>query len=70
MVDETPIGNYMEIEGPGDWIDSLAPQLGYSVDDYVNLSYARLFIADCARRGVEARDMLFAETGVPALPKA
>jgi adenylate cyclase class 2 len=70
MVDETPIGNYMEIEGPGDWIDSLAPQLGYSVDDYVNLSYARLFVADCARRGVEARDMLFAETGVPALPKA
>jgi adenylate cyclase, class 2 len=70
MVDETPIGNYMEIEGPGDWIDRLAPELGYSDADYLNLSYARLFVADCARRGVEARDMLFEAREVPPPSKA
>ncbi len=59
MVDETPIGVYMELEGPPDWIDRIAPQLGYSVSDYLNLSYARLYLADCERRGIPPSNMLF-----------
>lgn len=63
MVDETPVGNYMEMEGPPDWIDGLATDLGYAESDYVNLSYARLYQQECDRRGVCAGDMVF-ESGV------
>lgn len=59
MVDETPIGNYMELEGPPDWIDSIALQLGYLESDYVNLSYARLYIQDCESRGLQPSHMVF-----------
>lgn len=67
MVDETPVGIYMEMEGPGEWIDRLAGELGYSVSDYINLSYARLYARDCERRGVEAADMVFDAEVVPAV---
>ncbi len=43
VVDETPIGDYAELEGPAEWIDRVAPQLGVSRSDYVTLSYGRLF---------------------------
>lgn len=59
MLDETPIGAYLELEGPGEWIDRAALALGYSEADYVNLSYARLFASHCAERGETAGDMVF-----------
>ena len=59
-LDETPIGDFMELEGPGEWIDNTANQLGFSQQDYVLDSYARLYVADCERRGVEPSDMVFA----------
>ncbi|MFN0103579.1 MAG: class IV adenylate cyclase [Bryobacteraceae bacterium] len=62
MVDETPIGTYMELEGPADWIDRLAPLLGYSQSDYLNLSYARLYTQDCERRGIPPSHMVFDTT--------
>jgi len=65
MLDETPVGVYMEMEGPPEWIDGLAGQLGYAESDYMNLSYARLYAEDCARRGVTPGHMVFAETSVP-----
>jgi adenylate cyclase class 2 len=43
VVDETPIGNYAELEGTAEWIDRVAPQLGVNHSDYVTLSYGRLF---------------------------
>ncbi len=43
VVDETPIGDYAELEGPAEWIDRVAPLLGVSRSDYVTLSYGRLF---------------------------
>jgi len=64
MVDETPIGVYMEMEGPPDWIDALAPQLGYQEGDYVNLSYARLYLRECETRGVEPAHMVFEDRSV------
>jgi adenylate cyclase class 2 len=66
MVDETPVGIYMEMEGPPEWIDELAGQLGYDESDYVNLSYARLYLQDCEQRGVTPGDMLFGGDTVPA----
>ncbi len=43
VIDETPIGNYAELEGPSDWIDRAALRLGIAPADYITLSYGRLF---------------------------
>jgi adenylate cyclase class 2 len=43
MLDETPIGNYIEIEGDAAGIDAAAARLGFSRDDYITDSYRRLF---------------------------
>jgi adenylate cyclase, class 2 len=59
-LDETPIGHFLELEGPGEWIDEAAKQLGFSPQQYVLDSYARLYIADCERRGVQPTHMVFA----------
>lgn len=59
-VDETPIGNFLEIEGPPDWIDSTAKRLGFSGEDYILESYGRLYLAACERQGVQPTDMVFA----------
>ena len=42
-LDETPMGAFLELEGPSEWIDRTAPLLGFSVRDYVTLSYAALW---------------------------
>jgi adenylate cyclase, class 2 len=60
VVDETPIGVFMELEGPSRWIDKTARELGFSRDDYILLSYGRLFEQWCAEHGVESRNMAFA----------
>lgn len=59
-VDETPIGNFLELEGPADWIDSTARRLGFGEAEYVLDSYGRLYLADCERRGVQPSNMVFA----------
>src|SRR5438067_10204261 len=43
VLDATPIGDFAEIEGPADWIDRTAAQLGVRDDDYITGSYASLF---------------------------
>jgi adenylate cyclase class 2 len=43
VIDETPIGNYAELEGPSDWIDRAAERLGVDPAGYITLSYGRLF---------------------------
>jgi len=42
-LDETPIGLFLELEGPADWIDDTAARLGYTSTDYVISSYGSLF---------------------------
>jgi adenylate cyclase class 2 len=44
MLDETPIGNFLEIEGEPAGIDEAAARLGFSRGDYVTDSYYRLFL--------------------------
>jgi adenylate cyclase class 2 len=58
--DETPIGHFMELEGPAEWIDQTAQQLGFTPDAYVLESYGKLYLDDCARRGVQPANMVFA----------
>ncbi len=45
VVDETPIGTFVEIEGDHDGIARAATRLGYSPRDYVVESYVALFFA-------------------------
>ena len=44
MIDETPIGNFIEIEGNPDGIDSVAARLGFTAADYITDSYYQLFL--------------------------
>jgi adenylate cyclase class 2 len=60
LVDETPIGNFGEIEGPGEWIDQVARSLGISPSDYSTDTYAGLFYAWKERTGSAANEMTFA----------
>jgi adenylate cyclase class 2 len=59
MIDETPIGVFIELEGTPDAIDRAAGALGRSPRDYGLDSYPRLFRRWCDARGVPFGDMLF-----------
>lgn len=60
LYDETPIGQYVELEGPEEWIDRVARRLGYEKADYITASYAALHQDCCRKRGSKAGHMLFA----------
>jgi adenylate cyclase class 2 len=60
VIDETPIGVFLELEGPGDWIDSTAQRLGFTSRDYVIASYAALY-RDFLKSHGGPPDMLFGE---------
>jgi len=57
--DETPLGTFVELEGPGDAIDRAARELGYSVKDFILKNYLVLYLDDCRRRSLPPGDMLF-----------
>jgi len=42
-IDETPMGTFLELEGPAEWIDQTATRLGFSHADYLTSSYASLY---------------------------
>ena len=43
VIDETPIGNFAELEGTPEWIDRSAARLGIAAHETMTLSYGRLF---------------------------
>ena len=57
--DETPVGNYLELEGPGKWIDRVASQLGYSPRDYITATYPALYLRNCRAQGRKPGNMVF-----------
>ncbi len=59
VIDETPIGNYGEIEGPPKWIDATARLLQISSKQYITLSYAELFQAWKRKTKSKAKEMTF-----------
>jgi adenylate cyclase, class 2 len=63
VIDETPIGNFAEIEGPAEWIDSIAKQLGVRPDDYITETYAGLFFAWKKKSKSKAEEMTFQAVG-------
>jgi adenylate cyclase class 2 len=60
VIDETPIGNFAEIEGPPEWIDSVARDLGVRSSDYITETYAGLFFAWKRKTSSPAKEMTFA----------
>jgi adenylate cyclase, class 2 len=61
VVDETPIGNFGEIEGPPRWIDQAAKKLGIRPEHYITDTYAGLFFAWKRRTRSRANEMTFRE---------
>ncbi|MSO20945.1 MAG: CYTH domain-containing protein [Acidobacteria bacterium] len=59
VLDETPVGNFIELEGSRSAIDRAAKQLGFSSADYSTASYGALYIEWCKRLGREPGDMVF-----------
>jgi adenylate cyclase class 2 len=59
VVDETPIGGYAELEGNSGWIDRTAARLGVDPEDYLTLSYGRLFDLWRAAHNSPAEDLTF-----------
>jgi len=58
-LDETPIGTFVELEGPASAIDRAAEDLGFTKHDYVLKNYLRLYMEDCRRKGEHPLQMVF-----------
>ncbi len=67
VIDETPIGNYAELEGPTDWIDRTLTELGINHAVCLTDSYGKLFLDWKQRTGASAENLTFAEIGAPVL---
>jgi adenylate cyclase class 2 len=50
-IDETPIGSFLELEGPKARIDELATSLGFSATGHIVQSYRDLYFEYLRRRG-------------------
>ena len=59
VLDETPIGNFGEIEGPSLWIDRTARALGITPPHYIKQTYAELFFAWKRATRSKATEMTF-----------
>jgi len=59
VLDETPIGNFGEIEGPARWIDRTARALGISRSGYITQTYAPMFFEWKRRTRSKATEMTF-----------
>jgi adenylate cyclase class 2 len=59
MLDETPIGVYLELEGAPAWIDRSAHRLGFDESAYIKATYYGLYVDYCRRRGREPSNMVF-----------
>jgi Adenylate cyclase, class 2 (thermophilic) len=60
VIDETPIGNYVELEGPPAWIDQTIAELGIDPATCITDSYGTLFLNWKQRTGSVAEDLTFA----------
>lgn len=63
VVDQTPIGNFCEIEGPARWIDQTARKLGLGREQYILKNYATLFAEWKEQTRSPAREMTFKAVG-------
>jgi len=62
-LDQTPIGNFLELEGHPDWIDATARLLGFKEEDYLTSSYGSLYLEWCRSTGETPGNMIFPSAG-------
>jgi len=60
--DETPIGTFIELEGPHDAIDQAARLLGFHPRDFITKNYLVLYLDDCKRQNLQPSHMLFPQS--------
>jgi len=65
-LDQTPIGNFLELEGHPDWIDATARLLGFKEEDYLTSSYGSLYLEWCRSTGETPGNMIFPSAGPSA----
>lgn len=58
VLDETPLGTFVELEGEPDDIDRAAEALGAAPTDYIRATYRELHERDAAARGLAVGDLL------------
>lgn len=61
VIDETPIGDFAELEGSPRWIDATAKKLSLGIAEYITGSYGDLFFAWKQQTGSSAAEMTFAQ---------
>ena len=61
VIDETPIGNYAELEGPTSWIDQTLIELAIDPATCLTDSYGKLFLDWKQRTSSPAENLTFAE---------
>jgi adenylate cyclase class 2 len=61
-LDETPVGVFLELEGPEKAIDRAARFLGYGRESYLKDTYGSLHLAACRAQRRKPGDMLFPPT--------
>ncbi len=59
VLDETPIGIFLELEGGEAWIDRTSRKLGFAESDYITKSYGALYHEWCDRQGIKPGNMVF-----------
>jgi adenylate cyclase class 2 len=64
VVDQTPIGDFGEIEGPARWIDRTAKDLGIARADYITQTYAPMFFEWKRNTRSTANEMTFRAVGM------
>jgi adenylate cyclase class 2 len=67
VLDETPIGNFAELEGPPAWIDRTLAQLNVDPASCLTDSYGTLFLDWKQRTGSPADNLTFDEIPTPAV---
>lgn len=60
VLDETPIGSFLEVEGPAEWIDRAAVRLGFSPEDYITATYGALYVEYVRSHPAAPAHMVFA----------
>ncbi len=65
VIDETPIGNFAELEGEAEWIDRVAAKLDIPRSEYLTLSYGRMFEQWREEHHSSAEHLTFEAVGAP-----
>jgi adenylate cyclase class 2 len=59
MRDETPMGNFLELEGEEAAVEEVARELGFSRADYITESYIGMQAERCRAAGLPLQDLVF-----------